>query len=101
MSSQLPRPSAIAGYASGRAVVRGKLSIASQRQREQAKLLAHVDKSREPTIDKTRGFNRAGPATPSSVERAHRLLQRSAMKQPPDVPLRARTMSPGYHRDTP
>ena len=101
MSSQLPRPSAIAGYASGRAVVCGKLSIASQRQREQAKLLAHVDKSREPTIDKTRGFNRAGPATPSSVERAHRLLQRSAMKQPPDVPLRARTMSPGYHRDTP
>ena len=87
MLSQLPRPSDIA-------VVRGKLSIASQRQREQAKLLAHVDKSREPTIDKTRGFNRAGPATPSSVERAHRLLQRSAMKQPPDVPLRARTMSP-------
>jgi hypothetical protein len=51
MSSQLPRPFNIAGYASGRAVVRGKLSIASQRQRERAKLLAHVDKSREPTID--------------------------------------------------
>ena len=94
MSSQLPRPSNIAGYASGRAVVRGKLSIASQRQRERAKLLAHVDKSREPSIDKTRAFNRGGPATPSSVERAHRLLQRSAMKQPPDVHLRARTMSP-------
>jgi hypothetical protein len=56
-------------------------------------LLAHVDKSREPTIDKTRAFNRAAPATPSSVERAHCLLQRSAMKQP-DVPLRAQTMSP-------
>jgi hypothetical protein len=68
MSSQLPRPSNIAGYASGRAVVRGKLSIASQRQRERAKLLAHVDKSREPSIDKTRAFNRAGPATPSSVD---------------------------------
>jgi hypothetical protein len=50
-------------------------------------LLAHVDKSREPTIDKTRAFNRAAPATPSSVERAHRLLQRSAMKQ---------TMSPVF-----
>ena len=89
MSSQLPRPSASAGSASGRALCRGKLSIAAQRQRDRAKLLAHVDKSREPTIDKTRALNRTGPATPSSVERAHRLLQRSAMKQPPDVPLRA------------
>jgi hypothetical protein len=94
MSSQLPRPSASAGSASGRALSRGKLSIAAQQQRNRAKLLAHVDKSREPTIDKTRAFNRAGPATPSSVKRAHRLLQRSAMKQPPDVPLHARTMSP-------
>ena len=94
MSSQLPRPSASTGAASGRTVIRGKLLIATQRQREQAMLLAHVDKSREPTIDKTRAFNRAGPTMPSSVERAHRLLQRSAMKQPPDVPLRARTMSP-------
>jgi hypothetical protein len=94
MSSQLPRPSASAGTASGRALSCGKLAIATQRQRERAKLLAHVDKSREPTIDKTRAFTRAGPATPSSVERAHRLLQRSAMKQPPDVPLCARTMSP-------
>ena len=94
MSSQLPRPPASAGAASGRAVIRGKLSIATQQQRERAMLLAHVDKSREPTIDKTRALNRTGPTTPSSVERAHRLLQRSAMKQPPDVPLHARTMSP-------
>jgi hypothetical protein len=93
MSSELPRPSASAGAASGRAVIRGKLLIATQQQRERAMLLAHVDKSREPTIDKTCAFNRAAPATPSSVKRAHRLLQRSAMKQP-DVPLRARTMSP-------
>ena len=93
MSSQLPCPSASAGSASGRALSRGKLAIATQQQRERAKLLAHVDKSREPTIDKTRAFNRAAPATPSSVERAHCLLQRSAMKQP-DVPLRAQTMSP-------
>ena len=93
MSSQLPRPSASTGAASGRAVIRGKLSIATQQQRERAMLLAHVDKSREPTIDKTRAFNRAAPATPSSVERAHCLLQHSAMKQL-DVPLRARTMSP-------
>ncbi len=34
-------------------------------------------------------------ATPSSVEHAHRLLQRSAMKQV-NVPLRARTMSPVF-----
>ena len=93
MSSQLPRPSASAGAASGRAVIRGKLSIATQRQRERAMLLAHVDKSREPTIDKTRAFNRAALATPSSVERAHRLLQRSAIKLL-DVSLRAQTMSP-------
>ena len=93
MSSQLPRPSASAGAASGRAVIRGKLSIATQRQRKRAMLLAHVDKSREPTIDKTRAFNRAAPTTLSSVECAHRLLQRSAMKQL-DVSLRARTKSP-------
>ena len=74
MSSQLPRPSASAGSASGCALSRGKLPIAAQRQRDRAKLLAHVDISREPTIDKTRAFNRAGPVTPSSVERAHRLL---------------------------
>ncbi len=34
-------------------------------------LLAQVDKSREPTIDKTRALNCLAPATPSSVERAH------------------------------
>jgi hypothetical protein len=55
--------------------------------------LAQVDKSREPAIDKTRAFNRAAPATPSSVERAHRLLQHSVMKQV-GVSLRASTLSP-------
>ncbi len=55
-------------------------------------LLARVDKSRELAVDKTRASNRAAPATPSSVERTHCLLQRSAMKQV-DVPLHARTMS--------
>ena len=93
MSAQLPRPSASAGAASGRAVIRGKIGIATQRQRERAMLLAQVDKSREPAIDKTRAFNRAALATPSSAERVHRLLQRSAMKQV-DVPLRESTLSP-------
>jgi hypothetical protein len=81
MSAQLPRPSASAGTAtSGRAVIRSKMGIAAQRQRERAILLAQVDKSREPAIDRTRAFNHSAPATPSSVECAHRLLQRSAMK---------------------
>ncbi len=96
MSAQLPRPSASAGAAmSGRAASRGKLAEARQRQRERAMLLARVDKSREPAVDKTRASNRAAPATPSSVERAHRLLQGSAIKQV-NVPLRARTMSPVF-----
>jgi len=34
MSVQLPRPSASAGAASGRAVIRGKIEIATQRQRD-------------------------------------------------------------------
>ncbi len=93
MPAQLPRPSASAGAAmSGRAASRGKLAEASQRQLERAMLLARVDKSREPAVDKTRASNRAAPAMPSSVERAHRLLQRSAMKQV-NVPLGARTMN--------
>jgi hypothetical protein len=33
---------------SGRAVIRGKMGITTQRQREQAMLLTQVDKSREP-----------------------------------------------------
>jgi len=87
MSAQLPCPSASAGAAmSSHAVIRGKMGIATQRQREWAMLVAQVDKSREPAIDKTRAFIRAAPATPSSIECAHRLLQRSAMKQV-DVPL--------------
>jgi hypothetical protein len=93
MLAQLPCPSASAGAAmSGCAASRGKLAEASQRQREQAMLLAQVDKSREPAVDKTRASNRAALATPSSIERAHRLLQRSAMKQV-DIPLHARTMN--------
>ena len=93
MLAQLPCPSASAGAAmSGCAASRGKLAEASQQQREQAMLLARVDTSREPAVDKTRASNRAATATPSSVERAHPLLQRSAMKQV-DVPLRARTMN--------
>ena len=84
MSAQLPRPSASEGAClSGRTVVHGKIGIATQRQRERAMLLARVDKSREP----------AAPATPSSVERAHHLIQSNAMKQV-EVPLRARAMSP-------
>ncbi len=93
MSAQLPHPSASTGAAmSGRAASRGKLAEASQWQREQAMLLARVDKSCEPAVDKTRASNCAAPVTPSSVECAHRLLQRSAMKQV-DIPLRARTMN--------
>ncbi len=60
MSAQLPRPSASAGAAmSSHAASRGKLAEASQRQCEQAMLLARVDKSREPAVDKTRASNRA------------------------------------------
>ncbi len=55
-------------------------------------MLAQVDKSLESAIDKSRDISRAALATPSSVERAHRLLQRSVMKQV--VPLRASTLSP-------
>ncbi len=95
MSAQLPRPSASAGAASGRAVIRGKIGIATQRQREQAILLAQVDRSREPAINKTCALNRSAPATPSSVEHAHCLLQRSVMKQV-NVTLSARTMSPVF-----
>ncbi len=94
MSAHLPRPSTTAGAASGCAVIRGKIGIATQRQHEQAMLLAQVDKSRERAINKTRAnSNRAAPATPSSVKCVHRLLHRSAMKQV-DVSLRASTMSP-------
>ena len=92
MSAQLPRPSASAGAAmSGRAVIHGKIGIATQRQRARAMLLSQADKSRVPPIDKTRVFNREAPVTHSSVNHAHRLLQRSAMKQV-GVPLR--TISP-------
>ena len=94
MSAQLPHPSTSAGAAmSGHAVICGKIEIATQRLCERAMLLAQLNKSCEPAINKTRAFNRAAPVTLSSVKQAHRLLQCSAMKQV-DVPLRARTMSP-------
>ncbi len=54
MSAQLPRPSTSPGAAPGRTVFRGKIAMATQRQRERAFLLAQVDKSREPVIDKSR-----------------------------------------------
>ena len=75
MSAQLPRPSASAGAASGRAVIHGKIGIATQRQRERAILLAQVDKSREPAINNTRANNRAAPATPSAPAATNAVLQ--------------------------
>ena len=93
MSAKLPRPSAPPGAASGRTVIRSKIGIATQRQRERAFLLAQVDKFREPAINKTHVLSHAALATPSSVECMHCLLQRSAMKQV-YVPLRASTLSP-------
>jgi hypothetical protein len=50
---------------------RGKLSQATQRQREREKLLAVLAKSREPAIDKIHAHNRAALATPSSIDRAN------------------------------
>ena len=86
MSAPLPRPSASSGDGtSGRATARGKIALATQRQREREKLLAVVAKSHEPAIDKTHAHNCVALATPSSVDRANRLYQRSAeklLKQP-------------------
>ena len=95
MSAQLPRPSASPGAAPGRTVIRGKIAMATQRQRERAFLLANVDKSRGETVcDKSRDMiSRAAPATPSSVERANRQLHRSQMRQV-NIPLHASTLSP-------
>ena len=95
MSAQLPRPSASPGAAPGRTVIRGKIAMATQRQRERAFLLANVDKSRGETVcDKSRDMiSRAAPATPSSVERANRQLHRSQMRQV-NIPLQASTLSP-------
>jgi hypothetical protein len=79
MSDPLPRPFASSGDGtSGRATARGKIALATQRQREREKLLAVVAKSREPAIDKTHAHKRTAPATPSSADRANRLYQRSA-----------------------
>ena len=74
MSAQLPRPSASAGAASGRAVIHGKIGIATQRQRERAILLAQVDKSHEPAINNTRANNRAAPAMPSAPAATNAML---------------------------
>ena len=86
MSTPLPHPSASSGNGtSGRATARGTIALATQRQREREKLLAVVAKSREPAIDKTHAHNGVAPVTPSSVDRANRLYQRSAeklLKQP-------------------
>jgi hypothetical protein len=96
MSARLPRPSAPPGAAPapGRSVFRCKIVQASQRQREQAFLMARVDKSRKPVIDKSRDMiSRAAPVTPSFVERANHQLHRSQMKQL-NSPLHASTLSP-------
>jgi hypothetical protein len=86
MSAPLPRPSASSGDGtSGRATARSKIALATQRQHECEKLLAVVAKSHEPAIDKTHAHNCVALATPSSVDRANRLYQRSAeklLKQP-------------------
>jgi len=74
MSAQLPRPSDSAGAASGRAVIHGKIGIATQRQRERAILLTQVDKSREPAINNTRVNNRAAPAMPSAPAATNAVL---------------------------
>jgi hypothetical protein len=47
---------------------------------EREELLAVVAKSCEPAIAKTRAHKRTTPATPSSVDHANRLYQRSAEK---------------------
>ena len=75
MSAQLPRPSASAGAASGRAVIRGKIGIATQRQCERgAILLAQVDRSREPAINNTHANNRVAPVTPSAPAATNAVL---------------------------
>jgi hypothetical protein len=82
MSASLPRPSASSrAVMSGRTTARGKMTAATQRQREREKLLSVVAKSREPA---THAHHCAAPATPSSVDRASRLSHRSAekLKQP-------------------
>ncbi len=93
MSAQLPHPSTPPSAVSGRAVFCSKIGIATQRQCERAFLLAQVDKSREPAIDKSGDISCAAPATSSSIERAHPMLQCSLMKQV-NVPLHASTLSP-------
>jgi hypothetical protein len=93
MVAQLPRPSAPPSTAPGRSAFCSKIAIATQRQRERAFLLSQVDKSREPSINKSHDISRVAPATPSTIKCAHCLLQRSLMKQV-NVPLCAGTLSP-------
>ena len=91
MSAQLPRPSASAGAASDRAVIHGKIGIATQRLREQAILLAQVDKPREPAINNTHANNRAAPATPSAPAAPNAVLAACAaavgMKTPAAIAM--------------
>jgi hypothetical protein len=66
--------------AGGRLASCGKLSLAVQHQHEQAILLSDLDKLPQPAADKTRVPSGTAPATPSSVNRAKHLRQRSAEK---------------------
>jgi hypothetical protein len=80
MSGQLPCPSSLAGAGtSGRAASRGKLSLANQRQTQQARLLADMDKLRVPNIP-SRIQHGLAPWTPSSINCTNRVNQRSAKK---------------------
>ena len=82
MLAPLPRPSASSGAGeSGRASSHGKLSRAHQRQIQREKLLAVVAESRAPIGNRSRIHNPTVLATPSSVNCANRLYQRSAEKQ--------------------
>ena len=76
MSAQLHRPSP----AGGRTASHGKLALAAQRQGERAILLSDLDKLHQPVADRTRAPSGTAPATPSSVNCAKRLRQRSAEK---------------------
>jgi hypothetical protein len=82
MSAPLPRPSASSGAGeSGRASSHGKLLGAHQQQIQCEKLLAVVAESCAPLGNRLGIHNPLILATPSSVDHANRLYQRSAEKQ--------------------
>ncbi len=58
MSAHLPHPSPSAGAMTGFTVISCKIGIATQRQREQAMMLAQLDKSHEPAMEKTPAVKR-------------------------------------------